>query len=740
MKVIHIIGRFGGTGGAERSLQNLITAKRKKGYTQYVIGLQKAGVDNESIKQSGIKLYELETYKLSDAIISIFKLAKLIRKIDPDVIQSWMYYADLFSIISLYISGKRKKVRLFWGIRCSNLNLSEYTLKLRLVVRLCKYFSHLPDGIVANSFSGKDYHINNLGYKNKNWIVIYNGIDIDKYKHDPIARIKLRKKLNISEDKIVISHVARVDPMKDHQTLLNSARDFPDITFILIGKGTEKLESTENVLKLGERDDVNELLSASDLFILTSKYGEGFSNAISEAMASELSVITTDTGDTKHILENTGSIFPVGNVKSLSALISHYISYDKETLKKLGAISRDRIESNFSLDVMIKEFDQLYKNQLNSERIKITHIINSLYPGGAEVMLHNIFSKYDEKKYSVNVISLISDGPLKNDIEKKGVSVFESNIKPDRLNIFSFLKLIYYIRKNKPDIIQTWLYHSNIIGGVAGKLCGVKKIIWSIHASHLDTEFTKYTTRLIIKIGALVSNIIPNNIVYVSKVSFLLHKLLGYKCKINTVIPNGVDLEKFKPDTLARINIRNELKIPEDTFLIGIAGRYDPMKDHRNFLLAASKLSKVEPSAAYIMCGTSITKSNQELYDYIEELGLSDKVYLLGYREDMNKIYTALDVIAVTSRYGEAFPMVICESMACGTPCVVTNVGDSSYIVDKTGFTVEKENSDALVEAFLKISNKNKIEKQKLSSSCRERISSLFSLQSIVSAYEKNYY
>ena len=178
MKVIHIIGRFGGTGGAERSLQNLITAKRKKGYTQYVIGLQKAGVDNESIKQSGIKLYELETYKLSDAIISIFKLAKLIRKIDPDVIHSWRYYADLFSIISLYISGKRKKVRLFWGIRCSNLNLSEYTLKLRLVVRLCKYFSHLPDGIVANSFSGKDYHINNLGYKNKNWIVIYNGIDI----------------------------------------------------------------------------------------------------------------------------------------------------------------------------------------------------------------------------------------------------------------------------------------------------------------------------------------------------------------------------------------------------------------------------------------------------------------------------------------------------------------------------------------------------------------------------------
>ena len=164
------------------------------------------------------------------------------------------------------------------------------------------------------------------------------------------------------------------------------------------------------------------------------------------------------------------------------------------------------------------------------------------------------------------------------------------------------------------------------------------------------------------------------------------------------------------------------------------------MKDHRNFLLAASKLSKVEHSAAYIMCGTSITKSNQELYDYIEELGLSDKVYLLGYREDMNKIYAALDIVAVTSRYGEAFPMVVCESMACGTPCVVTDVGDSSYIVDKTGFTVEKENSDALVEAFLKISNKNKIEKQKLSSSCRERISSLFSLQSIVSAYEKNYY
>ena len=739
MKVLHIIGRFGGTGGAERSLQNLITAKRKNGYKQYVIGLQKAGVDHKKIKQSGIKLYELETLKLSSAIISVFKLAKLIRKIDPDVIQSWMYYADLFSIISLYISGKRKKIRLFWGIRCSNLNLSEYTLKLRIVVRLCKYFSHLPDGIVANSFAGKEYHIDNLGYKNKNWIIIYNGIDLDEYKYNQVTRTRVRKKLNIPESKIVISHVARVDPMKDHQTLLSAAHNFPNITFLLIGKGTEKLENINNVLKLGERDDVSELLSASDLFILTSKYGEGFSNAISEAMSSELPVISTDTGDTKTILGNIGSIYTIGSVRSLSDQISHYTNYDKENLKKIGTKSRERIENNFSLEVMIKEFDHLYKSQLNKEKRKVIHIINSLYPGGAEVMLLNIFTKYDNEKYSVNVISLISNGPLKNDIEKEGVNVYEANLKPDRLNIIALLKLIFHIRKNKPDIIQTWLYHSNIIGGIAGKLCGVKKVIWSIHAGNLDNEALKFTTQLIIKAGALVSSIIPDNIVYVSKSSVSLHKLKGFKCKENTIIPNGVDLDKFRPDELARINIRKQLKISEDTHLIGIAARYDPMKDHRNFILAASKLSKLKPSVEYIMCGTNITKGNQELNDYIAELGLSGKVHLLGYRNDMNKIYAALDIIAVTSRT-EAFPMVICESMACGTPCVVTDTGELSYIVGTTGLTVEKENSNALVHAFLEILNKNKTEKIKLSSSCRERISSLFSLQSTVSAYEKNYH
>jgi glycosyltransferase involved in cell wall biosynthesis len=140
------------------------------------------------------------------------------------------------------------------------------------------------------------------------------------------------------------------------------------------------------------------------------------------------------------------------------------------------------------------------------------------------------------------------------------------------------------------------------------------------------------------------------------------------------------------------------------------------------------------------MCGTNVTRNNHELNNWIQEFGLLDKMHLLGHRNDVQRIYSALDVKAVASRYGEAFPMVICESMACGTPCVVTDIGDSAYIVGDTGITVEKENPNALAEAFLKILKMDITEKKKLSAEARERIDSLFSLEKIVHEYEKYYY
>jgi len=749
MKVLHIIGGLE-RGGAEKSLLSLITAKRKQYYEQYVISLQKGGVNSEKIKQAGIKLYELETHKFSDAVASIFRLSKLIKEINPNIIQSWMYYADLFSIVSLYISGKRKKIKIFWGIRCSNLNLSEYSLKLRIVVNICKYLSRLPDGIVANSISGKDYHINDMGYKNEKFIIIHNGIDLDKYSCDLKSRNSIRKELNIPEDKTVVSHVARVDPMKDHETFLNTVSKLPDLTVLLIGKGTENFPNISNVIKLGEREDIVALLSASDFFVSSSRFGEGFSNAISEAMSCELPVIATNTGDTEIILGKTGSIFPISNEKVLEDLLSRYININHAELRRMGAKSRKQIEDNFSLEIMTKQFDELYRNECQKRKegkTHIIHVINSLFPGGAEMMLYNIMSKYNKEKYSISVITLISDGPMKRDFEKIGIDVYEANmvdaykasIKQNILNIISFIKLVFYIRKNKPDILQSWLYHSNLIGGIAGRISGVKKIIWSIHTSNLDKRLTKFATRLVVKIGALLSNIIPKNIIYVSNVSFSIHELLGYKCNVNTIIPNGVDLEKFKPDHLARNKIRKELNISEETQLVGIVGRYDPQKDHRNFIHAASRLNKIIPSVEYVMCGTNVTKNNHELNNWIKEFGLSDKMHLLGHRNDMQRIYAALDIKAVTSGYGEAFPMVICESMACGTPCVVTDIGDSAYIVGDTGITVEKENPNALAEAFFKILKMDTTEKKKLSAKARKRIYSLFSLEKIVLEYEKYY-
>ena len=370
--------------------------------------------------------------------------------------------------------------------------------------------------------------------------------------------------------------------------------------------------------------------------------------------------------------------------------------------------------------------------------MKILHIITSLSTGGAEMMLYKLVSKMDRDKFEIQVISLTDIGPIGKKIQALGIPVVALGMKrgvPDPRMVF---KLACWLKKYRPDIIQTWMYHSDLLGGLAAKLAGNIPVVWGIRHSNLDPKGNKRTTIWTAKVCARFSRWLPVKIVCCSEASRRVHTALGYAPDRMVVIPNGFDLNLFKPDLEEGTLVRQELGIPEDTILIGLVGRFDPQKDHKNFIKAATLLKKDMPDVRLLLCGDGITWENPTLSKWIEDAGLSKYFHLLGRRNDIPRIMTALD-IASSSSYGEGFPNVVGEAMACGVPCVVTDVGDSALIVGDTGIVVPPKDPGALALAWKELIEIGGHKRQKLGDNARLRIRDNFSLPSVVKRYEELY-
>ncbi len=372
------------------------------------------------------------------------------------------------------------------------------------------------------------------------------------------------------------------------------------------------------------------------------------------------------------------------------------------------------------------------------KRKKITHLIAGLNCGGAETMLYKILSNIDRTKFELKVLSLTDIGSIGKKIEKLDISVKALGMKrgvPDPRFIF---RLVAILKKEKPDLVQTWMHHSDLMGGIAAKMAGNIPVVWNIRMSNFDPEGNKKTTILTAKICAKLSKTIPKKIICCSEASFKVHSELGYKKEKMIVIPNGFDLDAFKVDTEAQYSIRRELRIPDDAVIIGMVARFDPQKDHKNFIDAAGIFYRSNKNVHFILCGDGITNNNKQLAKYIQKNNLQANFHLLGRRADIPYITAAFD-IASSSSYGEGFPNVIGEAMSCEVPCVVTNVGDSAYIVGDTGIVVPPKNPLAMAKAWEKLSRLPLEERKILGKLARKRIEDNFEINFIVNRYMELY-
>ncbi|MBD1906690.1 glycosyltransferase [Funiculus sociatus GB2-A5] len=370
---------------------------------------------------------------------------------------------------------------------------------------------------------------------------------------------------------------------------------------------------------------------------------------------------------------------------------------------------------------------------------RVVHIIAGLPSDGAEMMLYKLLSRMNRKRFNSVVVSLMDRGTLGDRIEALGIPVYTIGMKPGRPTIASIWRIISTIRNIKPGLIQGWLSHGNLAAQlVSAFVPGRVPVLWNVRHSALPRSDTKIGTLLIIKLLAYLSRL-PAKIIYNCKIGADDHQQIGYDIEKTIIIPNGFDTNLFAPSVEARLSVRSELNLAENTFFIGRLGRFHPMKDHLTFLQAAAFLLKVYPEVHFLLAGSGIDGNNQVLHQFIKQLNIGEKIHLLGERQDISRIAAALDIATSSSAYGEGFPNIIGEAMSCGVPCVVTDVSDSAWIVGDTGRVVPPRDPKALCAAWVDLIEIGSSARVELGARARQRIQTELSLEKIVYQYEKLY-
>ncbi|MGE3986833.1 MAG: glycosyltransferase [Pseudorhodoplanes sp.] len=358
---MHVISGLD-TGGAEAFLVQLATALKQRGFSQDVVSVTGAGAHAAALLAAGIPVHSLNVGSLAGAMAAVGRLAALVRKTRPDVMQGWMYYGDLFAALAnRVVPGKR---RLYWNLRASDTIAGGYGRLVRINARLSAW----PDLVIANSRTGLDFHLNH-GYRPRHSDIIPNGVNTGRFRPDPADRTALRAEFGLPDDAIVAIHVARLNPMKDHASFLTAMRALPHLHGLLVGAGTETLERPDNVLALGLRTDIERLYRCADIVVSSSAFAEGFSNVLAEGMSSGLIPVATDVGDARLIVGDAGRVVPIRDPGALALALAAEAAHPDRAERQAAA--RSRVVENFTLDRAVDRFAARYQQGSNPAALQL---------------------------------------------------------------------------------------------------------------------------------------------------------------------------------------------------------------------------------------------------------------------------------------------------------------------------------------------------------------------------------
>ena len=373
--------------------------------------------------------------------------------------------------------------------------------------------------------------------------------------------------------------------------------------------------------------------------------------------------------------------------------------------------------------------------------IEVIHVIGSLQVGGAETALSRLIAGDREGSVAHTVVTLKPGGTLRADLEAAGVPVLDLGMHGKSSAFEALVRLIRVIRSRRPDVLHSWLYHADLLATVALALSGrraVTRLVWGIRCSDMDMSHYARSNRYILKALSSLSSR-TDLLLCNSNAGRVAHERLGYRPPRWLVIPNGFDLDRFSPLPDERAAVRSELGLNEANFVVGICARVDPMKDHGTFVKAAAIFAETVPEARFVLIGAGSDEPGSPLDGCIKASGIATRFVRLGLRRDTCRLYTALDIATLSSAFGEGFPNALAEAMACGVPCVATNVGDSASIIGDTGLIVPPRDGKALAAAWNTLRSEGRAGRETRGAAARRRVERRYTLATMIDAHRALY-
>ena len=369
------------------------------------------------------------------------------------------------------------------------------------------------------------------------------------------------------------------------------------------------------------------------------------------------------------------------------------------------------------------------------ENLDVLHVITGLMTGGAEKAMCRIVVELQTLGVSSSVVTF-RDGPVRNELLRGGIeaTVIDPTIVGDALA--SMKRLRKHVKSRRPTIIQGWMYHANLAALMYGKALGVP-VSWGVRQGLSDDHHDKLTTRLIIHGSARLSRF-ADAIVFNSASSSRQHVEAGFRASRGIVIQNGFDTDRFLPNESAREKVRADLNLPGSAVVVGHVARYHSVKNHSMFVKAMMSVLEQCPSVYAVMAGRDVELLNSPLGEEVRATGHAARFRLLGERRDIESLLCGMDLICLTS-WSESFPNIVGEAMACGVPCISTDVGDVRWIIGRTGAVVDVNDSVGMASAILDYASTNEADRQERGANCRERIVHEFSIRGAAERYRGLY-
>jgi glycosyltransferase involved in cell wall biosynthesis len=370
--------------------------------------------------------------------------------------------------------------------------------------------------------------------------------------------------------------------------------------------------------------------------------------------------------------------------------------------------------------------------------LDILHIIVGLNVGGAELMLKRLaVSHLASSSYCHTVISLTRLGKVGDQLQKVGIEVIALDLRSPLSIVRVLWQLVRIIKVKRPDIVQTWMYHADLLGGISARIAGNSNVIWGIRTTEIKSGGSRLTA-LICQVCALLSRWIPHTIVCAAEASRLAHVAIGYDASKMKVISNGFEVERLVATKEQVNSLKHECGLDADSTVIGSLGRFHKVKDHANFIRAAGLIAPQFPKVRFLLVGRDLVHDNAELTALINATGYPGHFVLLGERTDVPVCLAAMDVLCLHS-LTEGFPNVIGEAMSMGVPCVSTDVGDAALLIADTGTVVPKANSEALAQGLTQLLELTREDRTSLGQKAKMRIHTEFTLDQCRERFENLY-